>query len=105
MFRGVIEAGSTVEATFSSDFSNAGASHLLVSDGVTSDSDTTAPGGAARVRLQDLHEGLLEILLDVKRETDGGRLAVAVNGVKVDDEPVAGDNRWAYSVESPAREA
>jgi hypothetical protein len=104
MFRGVIKAGSSVEARFSSDFSNSGAAHLLIglgrfAGGSETDSDTTAPGGTAKVRLEDPGEGMLEVLLDAAFESEGGRLEVLVDGESRDDEAVFGDTRWTYSVE------
>lgn len=104
MFRGVIKAGSSVQARFSSDFSNAGAAHLLLglgrfAGGSDTDSDTTAPGGTATAELSNLAEGMLELLLDVALESDGGRLELLVDGASTDDEAVFGDTRWTWSVE------
>ena len=104
MFRGVIKAGSSVEAKFSSDFSNEGAAHLLLAlgqftGGTDIDSDTTAPGGTAKTELEDLADGMLQLLLDVAIESDGGRLEVLVDGEVRDTEAVFGDTRWTWSVE------
>lgn len=105
MFRGVIKAGSNVRVKFSSNFSNQGAAHLLVSNsafagGSTTDSATTPPGGIATVQLDAVVEGTLELLLDVAVESDSGTLEVFVNEVSPGPVPVMGDQRWTWSVEA-----
>jgi hypothetical protein len=104
MFRGVLKVGKTVRAVFLPDATNSGSAHLLLalgrfSGGSATDSDTAAPGGRATVTVKLDDEGLLELLLDVASEEDGGSLEVSIDGTPRPAQPVRGDTRWTYSVE------
>jgi hypothetical protein len=105
MFKGEIVAGSDVQATFSANHTSSGSAHLLMavgrfSGGSDADSGTAPPGGSTAVKLDHVAEGVLEILVDMKLESDTGQLEVLVNGKRRDSVAVTGDQRWTYSVEA-----
>jgi hypothetical protein len=105
MFRGLIQPGADVEATFRSDYSNASSGLLMIGLGVydggsAADSAVGAPGGAATVRLAKVKEGRLELLLDMSADSETGLLQISVNGEVAASEAVRGDTRWVYAVEA-----
>jgi hypothetical protein len=105
MFRGLIQPGADVEATFRSDYSNASSALLMLGvgfydGGSDADSAVVVPGGAATVRLRNVKEGRLELLLDMSADSETGLLQISINGEAAASEPVRGDTRWVYAVEA-----
>ena len=104
MFRGSIKTNSKVTATFSSDFSNSGTAAMVTSYGPVSGEPTTktvvvAPGGTDGATLNLKGKGLYRIIVDVKGDTDGGRLKVVLDGADRDEDTIEGDVTWLYAVE------
>jgi len=104
MFRGSIKKKGKVTATLSADFSNAGAAAMVTTNGpegapATSQSVVVSPGGTNQSEMTLGPDGLYRIFVDVKQESDGGRLTVLVNGKARDEDTIKGDTTWLYSIE------
>lgn len=105
VFKGEIATG-TVGAEFLSDASNDDPDILtiqyqsLVGDSRQVDRAVVSPGGQARVAVDAVEDGVLEVWVVTGTETDGGRLRVTEGGETRDDDAVRGPVRWVYSVES-----
>ena len=103
MYKGVVNVGSEIRASFSSDYSNKGTASLLIGHGrLGSDSEakstTVAPGGTGTVSLTVTAQGNFHVFVDVAEESDSGKLEVSEGAKIVDSESIKGDTKWLYSV-------
>lgn len=104
-FRGPIAEG-RIKAEFASDFSNADADLLVISTAQIGgsnprmDQQAASPGGFARVGIDAMAPGILEVWVAIGAESDSGRLRITANDTTIDDEAISGSIRWVYSVET-----
>ena len=101
-FMGLIQMGTDVRITLSSNFTNAGSALLAAGVGRAGGEDsqitTVAPGGGKTLTLRCEEEGLLKIEVDFTLESDSGRLEVERGALPPHRENITGDKVWRYAV-------
>ena len=105
-FKGTIPKGSRVEAELAVDQGASGSALLSIAfvdnaGGQGAESRTVAGGAADTVEVQTNPgpTGILRVVVDFGSESDRGHLTVQVDGEVRNDESIAGDTTWSYSLQ------
>jgi hypothetical protein len=102
MFKGSVKVGVSVEAELSLDGSASGTAVLLVGHGAEtgagSENAVVAPGATGSAETAPTARGILRVVVDVSKESDGAQLKVTGDGSVLDDEKIQGDTTWTYAV-------
>jgi hypothetical protein len=107
-FKGGVRAGNEIVATLELDGAS-GEAHLILTAGQSGrtpliDSGIAAPHGFAKTSMTPKAKGILEIVVDMARQSDTGTLTVTVAGTIKTQEQLTGDTFWSYSILPPKQE-